>query len=86
MVTIVRTYVLYLIIIIKWEVWNLSHYLELVHEAMVCTECHIIFVWLLLFAGNVDQHNWVLGVFSGYAYVIETLPNILNLREGTTKN
>ena len=41
---IVRICVLYLIIIIKSEVWPICHCLWLGHETMVCTVCHEIIV------------------------------------------
>ena len=34
-----------LIIIIKWEVWTITHCLDLGHETMVCTVCLSIFLW-----------------------------------------
>ena len=37
--------VLYLIIIIKSEVWSICHCLGLGHEIMVCTVCFFIFLW-----------------------------------------
>ena len=45
---IVRIRVLYLIIIIKTEVWLICHYLGLGHETMVCAVCLFIFFFELL--------------------------------------
>ena len=42
---IVRIDVFYLIIIIKSEVWPISHCLGLGHEMMVCTVCLSMFLW-----------------------------------------
>ena len=48
-VMIERIYILCLIIIIKSEVWTITHCLGLSHETMVCTVCLSIFLffWLL---------------------------------------
>ena len=40
-----RIYILCLIIIIKSEVWTISHCLGLGHETMVCAVCLSIFLW-----------------------------------------
>ena len=42
-----RECVLYLIIIIKPEVWIINHCLGLGHETMVCTVCLTMFFWVL---------------------------------------
>ena len=42
---IVRICVLYLLIIIKLEVWPICHCLRLGHETMVCALCIFIFLW-----------------------------------------
>ena len=44
-VMIERIYVLCLIIIIKSEVWTITHCLRLGHETMVCAVCLSIFFW-----------------------------------------
>ena len=44
-VMIERIYILCLIIIIKSEVWNITHCLGLGHETMVCAVCLSIFLW-----------------------------------------
>ena len=40
-----RIYILYLIIIIKSEVWTITHCLGLGHETMVCAVCLSVFLW-----------------------------------------
>ena len=45
LVMIGRIYVLCLIIIIKSEVWTVTHCLRLSHETMVCAVCLSIFLW-----------------------------------------
>ena len=52
-VIIVRIRVLYLIIIIKSEVWPIFHCLGLSHETTVCAVCHCIFLW------QQNGHNFV---------------------------
>ena len=44
-VIIERIYILCLIIIIKSEVWTVTHCLGLGHETMVCAVCLSIFLW-----------------------------------------
>ena len=44
LVTIARIYILCLIIIIKSEVWTITHCLMLGHDTMVCTVCLSIFL------------------------------------------
>ena len=44
-VMIERIYILCLIIIIKSEVWTITHCLGLGHETMVCAVCLSIFLW-----------------------------------------
>ena len=44
-VMIKRMYILGLIIIIKSEVWTITHCLGLGHETMVCAVCRSIFLW-----------------------------------------
>ena len=44
-VMIERIYILCLIIIIKSEVWAITHCLGLGHETMVCAACFSIFFW-----------------------------------------
>ena len=44
-------YIFYLIIIIKSEVWTITHCLGLSHETMVCSACLSIFLWICDMAG-----------------------------------
>ena len=46
-----RIYIFYLIIIIKSEVWTITHCLGLSHETMVCSACLSIFLWICDMAG-----------------------------------
>ena len=53
-------YILCLIIIIKSEVWTITHCLRLGHETMVCAVCLSIFLWYLgMFVFNIiwDIHS-----------------------------
>ena len=54
---IVRICVLYLIIIIKSEVWSICHCLRLRHETMVCAECLLIFYHVYLSRGHTITSN-----------------------------
>ena len=56
-VMIERIYILCLIIIIKSEVWTITHCLGLGHEAMVCAVCLSIFLWK-----NKDFLAWYLSI------------------------
>ena len=40
-----RIYILYLIIIIKSEVWTITHFLGLGHETTLCVVCRSVFVF-----------------------------------------
>ena len=46
LVMLERIYILCLVIIIKSEVWTITHYLGLGHETMVCAVCLPIFLYL----------------------------------------
>ena len=46
-----RIYILCLIIIIKSEVWTITHCFGLGHETVVCTVCLSIFLWICDMAG-----------------------------------
>ena len=50
-VMIEKIYTLCLIIIIKSEVWTITHCLGLGHETMVCAVCHSVFLWICDMAG-----------------------------------
>ena len=58
LVMIVKIYILCLIIIIKSEVWTITHCLGLGHETMVSAVCRSIFLWFL------TQDIMVNGMFS----------------------
>ena len=45
LVMVERIYILCLIIIIKSEVWTITHCLGLGHETMVCAVCLFVFLW-----------------------------------------
>ena len=64
LVMIERIYLLCLIIIIKSEVWTITHCLELGHETMVSAVCISIFLstfsaLLALCAGDFTGHRWI---------------------------
>ena len=68
-VMIETTYMLCLIIIIKSEVWIITHCLGLGHETMVCAVCLFIFLWELdiclpFIMGDSDNYNTSL--YTGY--------------------
>ena len=46
-----RIYILCLIIIIKSEVWTITHYLGLGHQTIVCAVCLFVFLWICDMAG-----------------------------------
>ena len=46
LVMIERIYMLCLIIIIKSEVWTITHFLGLGHDTMVCAVCLFVFLWV----------------------------------------
>ena len=54
LVMIERIYILHLVIIIKSEVWTITHCLGLGHETMVCAVCLSIFFW------HVRWFSWTL--------------------------
>ena len=59
-VMIERIYILFLIIIIKSEVWTITHCLGLCHETMVCAVCLSIFfrMWLVyIFTHNTNAQD-----------------------------
>ena len=56
-VMIERIYILCLIIIIKSEVWTITHCLGLGHETMVCALCLSIFLLVLADSGAVISTN-----------------------------
>ena len=56
-VMIERIYILCLIIIIKSEVWTITHCLGLGHETTVCAVCLFIFLWICDMAGLLRGHS-----------------------------
>ena len=80
LVMIERIYILCLIIIIKSEVWTITHCLGLGHETMVCAVCLSIFLisWqqfvlglnLRIFKVAVRRHQWS---YHPYLYTWEIL-------------
>ena len=69
LMTILRIRVLYLIIIIKWEVWAIFHCLRLDNDTMVCVVCLSIFLYF--YCSIEDQPERAGAVL----YVIHTLYN-----------
>ena len=63
MIEIIYTFCL--IIIIKSEVWTITHYLGLGHETMVCAVCLSIFLWLIrtLTCHAMRHRQWERGLF-----------------------
>ena len=57
LVMIVRIYIFCLIIIIKSEVWTITHCLGLGHETMVSAVCLSIFLFLFSFLYNICRTN-----------------------------
>ena len=51
LVMIERIYLFCLIIIIKSEVWTITHCLWSGHETMVCAVCLFVFLWICVMAG-----------------------------------
>ena len=55
-----RIYILCLIIIIKSEVWPITHCLGLGHETMVSAVCLSIFLWGLKLEKKAHSHNLIM--------------------------
>ena len=55
--------VLYLIIIIKSEIWIINHYLGLGHEAMVCAVCLTMFLWIYVLS--------IMNIFRSASYILK---------------
>ena len=63
LVVIERLYILCLIIIIKSEVWTITHCLGLGHETMVCTVCLSIFLLIVVVRSSPNcflSKSWVM--------------------------
>ena len=69
-----KEYILCLIIIIKSEVWTITHCLGLGHETMVCTVCLSIFLCIMS-VFRVFQSLWNSAVASA-AFLLRHLPNL----------
>ena len=72
-VMIERIYILCLIIIIKSEVWIITHCLGLSHETMVCAVCLSIFfeyfLWNCAHVNTARLHWWLFNIVSGNGLV-----------------
>ena len=68
-----RMYILCLIIIIKLEVWTITHCLRLGHETMVCVVCLFIFLLLLLFKVYTSTKYvcWFVGTITPTGYPVK---------------
>ena len=67
-------YILCLIIIIKSEVWTITHCLGLVHEAMVRAVCLSIFLWICDMAGLLH------GIFVSWWYLPRMWPSVIDMQ------
>ena len=63
LVMIERIYTLCLIIIIKSDVWSITHCLGLGHETMVCALCLFVFLWIC------DMPGLLRGTFVSWWYL-----------------
>ena len=69
-----RIYILCLIIIIKSEVWTVTHCLGLGHETMVCAVCFSIFLWIR------DMAGLLRGTFVSWWYLPRIWPSVTNMQ------
>ena len=69
-----RIYVLCLIIIIKSEVWTITHRLWLGHESMVCVVCLSIFLWIC------DMAGLLRGTFVSWWYLPRIWPSVTDMQ------
>ena len=69
-----RIYILCLIIIIKSEVWTITHCLGLGHETMVCAVCLSIFLWICDIAGLLR------GIFVSWWYLPWICPSVTDMQ------
>ena len=74
LVMIERIYILCLIIIIKSEVWSISHCLGLGHETMVFAVCRSIFLWICDIAGLLR------GTFVSRLYLPRIWPSVTDMQ------
>ena len=73
-VIIERIYMLCLIIIIKSEVWTITHCLGLDHETMVPPVCLSIFLWICVMAGLLR------GIFVSRWYLPRIWPSVTDMQ------
>ena len=78
-VMIERIYILCLIIIIKSEIWTITHCLGLGHETMVCAVCLSIFLWLFCV-----RHIIKLGQFQLWHWHPDSNINIIQIAKYVT--
>ena len=69
-----RIYILCLIIIIKSEVWTITHCLGLGHETMVCAECLSVFLWIC------DMAGLFRGTFVSWWYLPRIWPSVTDMQ------
>ena len=69
-----RIYIRCLIIIIKSEVWTITHCLGLGHEAMVLTVCLSIFLWIC------DMTGLLRGTFLSWWYLPRIWPSVTDMQ------
>ena len=74
LVMIDRIYILCLIIIIKSEVWTITHCLGLGHETMVCAVCLSIFLWIC------DMAGLLCGTFMSWRYLPRIWPSVTDMQ------
>ena len=64
----INIYICCLIIIIKSEVWTITHCLGLGHETMVCAVCLSVFLWVCWWSFNVFSQDYVSPVIHSATY------------------
>ena len=69
-----RIYILCLIIIMKSEVWTITHCLGLRHETMVSAVCLSIFLWIC------DMAGLLCGTFVSWWYLPRIWPSIIDMQ------
>ena len=74
LVMIERIYILCLIIIIKPEVWTITHCLGLGHETMVCAVCIFVFLWIC------DMAGLLRGTFVSWWYLPRIWPSVTDMQ------
>ena len=73
-VMIEKIYIPCLIIIIKSEVWTITHWLGLGHETMVCAVCLSIFLWIC------DMAGLLRGTFVSWWYLPRIWPSVTDMQ------